>query len=166
MPNAAGNLDHFIAGVRATFAGFASSNAELDDFLQSARDFYIDFTSAASAEPPHQTSRLPFWRYLIAYSTAGLDAAASSSGPPDAAVQDLMQEIGNFWPFLPAVVGRAYKPGIPAQPDTAITPTSVAMARPRSRSLSNTLSQLSGIAIEHSSDQGTQTDFDAPPFIP
>ena len=172
-------LECFLAGVEATFGELCADDEEHDDFMLSARDFYEDFSSSMAAGSPVMRSRLPFWRYILGYSSAGLDLAAYG-GDIDV-VAPMAQELAAIWPFLPALVCKHYR-DVPLPPNQAIesslskatstddvdvegniTPT---QERRRSSSVTSQ-SFINNVQMPKSHcEQGTQTDFDEKPFVP
>lgn len=106
-------MDDFVAGVEATFGHLARSSEELAGFLSAARQFYLDFIGLQ--DPSTSTSgknELPFWRYLIFYSTLALDQAASSTLDTDELEEqkqrELAGEVSSCWPLLGMLVSRQY----------------------------------------------------------
>jgi len=124
-------LANFLAGVEATFGAFAATDEERKDFIASARQFYADYTSPhAQQSTSSDNARVPFWRYLLRYTTIALDRAASSGTEPpqerrrgssrrtardindqqplDESIVGLADEIALFWPSLAVLAGRQY----------------------------------------------------------
>jgi hypothetical protein len=104
-------LDDFVTGVQITFGKLARSPEELAAFLRAAEVFYLDFIGAHTHTSTHRNaSELPFWRYLVFYSTLALDHAASTllEDQDDGITRDLASEISSYWPFLAALITTQY----------------------------------------------------------
>ena len=113
------SLVNFLAGVEATFGCFLEKDSEYKDFLLSAQEFYCDYKGTSSSNGSRK-SRLPFWRYLIYCSGAGLDeAAALNLGEDDRArtenggFEALAAAMKGYWPLIPALITRIYKDPAP-----------------------------------------------------
>lgn len=107
-------VDEFTAGVEATFGHLAGSSQELAGFLQAARRFYLEYIGVVEASTSTRPDeQLPFWRYLIFYSTLGLDHAAAAS-PSDMdemerhRLQELAVTLSSCWPLLGVLVSHTY----------------------------------------------------------
>ena len=101
------HLDDFLAGVDDTFGRLCGDEDERVDFLQAAREFYLDY----SGYPQGSIARLPFWRYLLHYAAVGLDETAER--PDDREVehdeQQLASHLSSSMPFLASIVTRSYR---------------------------------------------------------
>lgn len=124
-------LDDFLAGLQCTFGRLTQSEEELSRFLRSGKNFYLDLVGVNSSPFPYARRAspernihddtdapiLPFWRYLIFYSTLALDQAASPS-PSRGSLhenhedlqmyKDLATEISTCWPFLSVLISGQF----------------------------------------------------------
>lgn len=114
-------VEDFVAGIEATFGQLARSPEELSGFLRAAESFYLDFIGASKPSTSTEatksdTSELPFWRYLIFYTTLALDHAATASnaeaysedGEDDETSKAVASELSSCWPFLSVLVTQQY----------------------------------------------------------
>jgi len=106
----------FVAGVETTFGKLAQSPEELAAFLRAAEAFYLDYIGAQSHSQTNRSAQeLPFWRYVLFYSTLALDHAATSTMAPAEEEdkmnvhKDLASEISSCWPFLAALITAQYR---------------------------------------------------------
>lgn len=113
----------FVAGVHATFGHLATSPDELAGFLRAARRFYLEFIGVSDGSTSSEAdSELPFWRYLLYYSTLLLDHAAAKADEELELPQDreLAAELSSCWPLLGVLVSSQYTP---PHPTSALLPS-------------------------------------------
>lgn len=114
----------FVAGIEATFGRFSRSTEELAGFLKSAERFYLDYSGIPRHYEANEENDIPFWRYLIYYSTLALDHAAAAGGDAssdedeDGEYNQAARELASCWPLLSVLVSSQYasvKSAAPAQ---------------------------------------------------
>lgn len=121
-------MDDFVAGVEATFGHLARSSEELAGFLQASKRFYLDFIGFQDpVTSPQANNELPFWRYLVFYSTLALDHAATSTSLETDELEEqkhreLAGELSTCWPLLGMLVSRQYAASAASQLSTAVPP--------------------------------------------
>lgn len=106
----AAGLRNFLTGLRLTFSAFISTPDEEDDFFLSAEAFYRSYRGLPIFSSTE--SRLPFFRYIVHYSTLGLDSAQSVEPEEEnavtQAVQELAREMMGYWPFMAVLAHGDY----------------------------------------------------------
>lgn len=118
-------LGDFLAGIEVTFGRLVQTAEERAAFLQAAEQFYLDLLVASSSVPPHQrhdghamssSTSLPFWRYLLYYTTMAVDQVASVTTSNAEAMEqytELAQELSSCWPLLAILASGHYaKPAV------------------------------------------------------
>lgn len=162
MSNGRGQrLDEFLLGVEDTYGHLASSGDEKADFIQAAREFYLDYAGYGCGH----LARLPFWRYLLHFAAVGVDHTA---GRPDDAEPSSLEEavatqISSQYPLIAVLATRKYRYSSPYAPASAVA---AAKQRPKLTKAKSTTEIGCQTEVERPVAQQKEDEVPSPGYTP